>query len=1114
MSAQNESISPIGRSTARVTIEGTCYPVEFVVLRSCCFDIILGWDFLRDNAAVIDCAHSELQLAELPQIDSAEPADSASVKMRVNNRTVLPPRSTSFVSVISSVPHLASRSNALMEPNVSRLSTKGLIAPHVLVRPLDGATYIPVTNLLNEPVCLPPGFVAAHLEDTHAVHGCLSPVVAESSAIDAPVEEATLTNMISADLDEAQHSELLALLTTYAPLFDFRCPSLGVAKRVSHHIDTGDSPPLRQAPYRVSASERKIIEREVDDMLSKNVIRPSCSPWASPVVLVTKKDGTIRFCVDYRRLNKITRKDVYPMPRIDDALDALHGATYFSSLDMRSGYWQVPMHKPDIDKTAFTTPDGLYEFTVMPFGLSNAPATFERMMDTVLRGLRWSVCLCYLDDVVVYSATFSEHLHRLRLVLDCFATAGLQLNHKKCHFAHREIKVLGHIVSQKGVSPDPDKLSAVAHFPQPTNAKQLRSFFGLCSYFRRFIRGFANIAAPLSALLSKDAAFHWSPDCEKAFNNLKSTLTTAPVLRLFRPNAPTELHTDASGIGIGAVLAQRFPGEPMEHAVTFASRLLTKAERNYTTTEKECLAIVWAIGKLRPYLYGNPFTVVTDHHALCWLTSLKDPSGRLGRWVIRLQEFDITIKFKSGRKHSDADALSRCPLTELEQEQDPLPDDDMVYPLCPLTSYDPAHIREEQLKDPQLSRLIHHLEGTHTTTPKIANKSRNFLLDNGILYKQNYCPDGDPHLLAVPSSLRRCLLTSLHDDPTAGHLGFYKTFDRLRKRYFWPRMYTTVQKYVKSCLHCQRRKPSPLPTPGLLQPLSPCYNPFERVGIDLFGPLPITPSGNRWVVVAIDHCTRYVETMALPRGTSEEIAKFFITHLLLRHGAPRVLVSDRGRSFLAQLLQDVLRACSVIHRPTSAYHPQTNGLTERFNHTLSDMLAFYVSADHDNWDSVLPYVTYAYNTAVQSTTQFSPFRLLYNREPLHTVDTLFPFPPATTNVTLEEATSRAEECRQLARCRTFDHQAASKSRYDSHHRHVAYNQGDLVWLWVPQRKPGLCEKLICNYSGPYRVLNKLSDVTYLLEPLQPPTDRRYRGTQPAHVSRLKPYIPPSDPTSL
>lgn len=473
----------------------------------------------------------------------------------------------------------------------------------------------------------------------------------------------------------------------------------------------------------------------------------------------------------------------------------------------------------------------------------------------------------------------------------------------------------------------------------------------------------------------------------------------------------------------------------------------------------------------------------------------------------------MTIKFKSGRKHSDADALSRCPLPQLDLEEDPLPADDLVHPLCPLTSRDPAHIREEQLKDPLFYALIHHLDGTHTASPKVAKKSRNFLLNNGILYKKNYCPDGDLHLLAVPSSLRRCIVSSLHDDATAGHLGFYKTFDRLRKRYFWPRMYTTVQKYVKSCVPCQRRKSSPLPSPGLLQPLPPCHRPFERVGIDLFGPLPTTSSGNRWVVVAIDHCTRYVETMALPSGTSEEIAKFFISNILLRHGAPRALVSDRGRSFLAQLLQDVLRACSVVHTPTSAYHPQTNGLTERFNHTLSDMLAFYISARHDNWDSVLPYVTYAYNTAVQSTTQFSPFRLLYNREPLHTVDTLFPFPPAANNPTLEEATSRAEECRQIARCRTFDHQAASKLRYDSHHRYVAYKPGDLVWLWVPQRKPGLCEKLLCKYTGPYRVATKLSDATYIIEPLQPPTDRRRRGIESAHVSRLKPYVAPPDPSS-
>ncbi|GFX88036.1 retrovirus-related Pol polyprotein from transposon 297 [Trichonephila clavipes] len=491
-------------------------------------------------------------------------------------------------------------------------------------------------------------------------------------------------------------------------------------------------------------------------------------------------------------------------------------------MDLRSGYWQIEIDEADREKTAFITPEGLYEFKVMPFGLCNAPATFERMMDNLLRHFKWTMCLCYLDDIIVFSETFEDHLIRLRLVLKCLQEAGLKLNSKKCLFAAQEVKILGHLVSSNGVRPDPDKIKAVRNFPTPKNIHDIRSFLGLCSYFRRFIKGFCYLAEPLQSLLKSGVEFHWGPE------------------------------------------------------------------------------------------------------------------------------------------------------------------------------------------------------------------------------------------------------------------------------------------------ECQRRKSVPQRPPGRLVPIPPAIAPFHRIGINLLGRFPKSAHGNKWIIVCTDYSTRYAITKALPTAEVAEIAKFLLEEIVLRHGAPRVIITDRGAVFRSRLVSSLVNLCNIDHRFSTAYHPQTNGLTERFNKTLADMLSMYVDVEQKNWDEILPFVTFAYNTAKQETTGFTPFYLLHGREAETTLDTMLPFCPndfEDNNIT--KIAARAEESRQLARVHTLRAQDKDRRRYDSKHQIVSYAPGDLVWVYTPVRKVGLSEKLLRRYFGPYQVLRRLSAVTYAVQDFDP-ASRKRKLREVVHVLRMKPYHDPAE----
>ena len=472
----------------------------------------------------------------------------------------------------------------------------------------------------------------------------------------------------STEVDEQYHPQIADLLNKYEDVFSKGDDDIGRTDAVTHSIHTTCAAPIRQRPRRPPMGQRQEIEQQVQNMLERGIIRPSRSPWSSPIVLVKKKDGSMRFCVDYRELNKQTVKDSFPLPRIDECIDNLAGSKYFCTLDLASGYWQVPLDEDAKLKSAFVIPGGLFEFEVMPFGLCNAPSTFERLMETVFVGLQWKILLIYLDDMIIFGSSVDEVVNRLESVLQRLRSAKLKLKPKKCHLFHKEVSFLGHVVSEAGVTTDPAKIDAVEKWPTPINAKQVRSFLGLASYYRRFIKNFSNVAKPLTKLTEKEQEFIWTTECEEAFQALKHKLITAPILAYPKLGVEFILDTDASNFGVGAVLSQEDDGK--ERVIAYASRTLNKAEQNYCVTRRELLAIVTFLKHFRHYLYGQSVTVRTDHGALRWLMNTKNPEGQVARWLEVVSQYRLTLVHRAGRIHLNADGLSRRPCSQCGRLQD------------------------------------------------------------------------------------------------------------------------------------------------------------------------------------------------------------------------------------------------------------------------------------------------------------------------------------------------------------------------------------------------------------------------------------------------------------
>ncbi|KAL7841611.1 hypothetical protein SRHO_G00253020 [Serrasalmus rhombeus] len=965
----------------------------------------------------------------------------------------------------------------------------------------------------------------ARPEQTPAEGEGVTPLPEKTTSQSTPEAVRELWHRSSEGLTEEQSQRLWALLQANLDAFAAREEDCTWTSLVQHQIDTGSTAPIRLRAHRLPIAKQQAAERKLKEMAESGVIEPSNSPWAAPVVLVKKKDGSWRFCVDYRRLNAATKADSYPLPRIDDALDKVAGSSWFSSLDLRSGYWQVELAPEAREKTAFTLGAGLWQFRVIAFGLRNAPATFERLMERVLAGIPKERCILYLDDLLAHAPTFDEALACLEQVIGAIKAANLRLHPKKCLLHQRKVQFLGHVVSGDGVATDPEKVQSVRRWPTPHDVSELRSFLGLASYYRRFIQGFADIAAPLHRLTEKGAAFQWTDGADKAFRQLRDVLCAAPVLTLPQVGGQFVVDTDASGCGIGAVLSQVQGGQ--ERVIAYYSRALSKQERNYCVTRRELLAVVSGLRHFRHYLYGTPFVLRTDHASLTWLMQFKEPEGQVARWITALQEFQFVIRHRAGRLHSNADALSRRPCLEVEcrycarLEQREEQGEERVAAVGAadselIESCGREEFQKAQGEDPVLRKVLQWKRGGHRpewqdVTPhgpdlKAYRPSWDSLSEReGLLYRrwEDAVPDKIVWQLLVPRSLRRRVLQAVHGPVGVGHFGVNKTLRQLRQRFYWPGCRTDVELFVHCCDACTAKKG---PTGKSRAPLQPLQSgaPMERVAVDVLGPFPRTEAGNRYVLVAMDFFTKWPEAYAVPDQSAVTTAERLVEEFFCHFGLPEELHSDQGRNFESQVMAEVCQRLGVRKTRTTPLHPQSDGLVERFNKTLATQLAILADKHQRDWDRHLPLVLWSCRAAVQESTSFTPAQLMLGRELCTPTDLVFGLPvgldtPVSESCYARNLRERLAAVHRTARENQEGASARQKRAYDTRCQGAPLAPGTAVWFYNPRRKTGRCPKLQSDWEGPCRVLHRLLEVVYRVQ-----TSRR---TVVVHRDRLAPYRP-------
>lgn len=893
----------------------------------------------------------------------------------------------------------------------------------------------------------------------------------------------SVTQHTSNNIESKASTQVKQLLHEFNDVFPKDLPiGLPPTRDIDHRIELvpGSTPPS-QATYRMSPKELDELKKQLQELSDHGFIQPSKSPYGAPVLFVKKKDGSIRMCIDYRALNKVTIKNKYPLPRIDELMDRLQGAKYFSKIDLRSGYHQVRIHNDDVPKTAFRTRYGHFEYLVMPFGLTNAPATFMHLMQLIFAQHLDNFVIVFLDDILIYSKTEEEHLQHIQKVLKLLRENKLYAKESKCEFMKEEISFLGHVVGRNGISMEADKLKAIVEWPSPKDVHDVRSFLGLAGYYRKFVKDFSRISAGISELMKKDVQFIWSDTQERAFQDLKQAMTKAPILIVPRIDLPFTVTTDASGFAIGATLSQDH-GHGLQ-PVAYMSKKMLPAEKNYPVHEQELLAIVCALREWRHYLHsGIKFTIITDHKSLRYINTQPNLSARQARWSELLAEFDYDIVYKEGKDNVVADALSRrsdhkisTSVNHISEVSASTEDGDFM-----------QAVREAYKHDSVCKKLLQGCNPPYEVQEGIIRRGERIYVPN------------DRKLISL-------ILRESHDTAVGGHVGGNKMLELVSRLFYWPKQHKDIKNYVRTCLKCQENKPSNQLPMGLLHPLPIPETRWSQVTMDLITQLPRTKAGHDAIIVFVDKLSKMVHYAPThTECTAEDVGKIFWKEVVRHHGIPDSIVSDRDTRFTSKFWTALWKQLGTKLLMSSAHHPETDGQTERANRTLEDMLRAFVDVNQDDWDEYLVQAEIAYNNSEQASTKYTPFYLNSGQHPSLPLSKIVG--DKTNNESVNDLLGRLRICLDNAKLNLQEAQARQTHYANMSRRDVSFELGDEVMLSTAiLRKWDRAPKLLPKYVGPYKIIKVVSPVAYELD--LPATMRIHNVF---HISKLKAYQESSD----